>query len=217
MAPNRIMRGGGVRRAPLSALLVALALAATLSACGGGGGTSAATETGPSAIATTPEPMSEEAAADAEVLEAVLARQKAAVVADEATIPGLPPRLRLMAQLFRTQEQEHVDATTKGIRALGGTVEAPTEEIDPGEPKSVAERLTFLYEVESVSIARELEAIAKLEDFARRPVLASIVANQAQHLVLLRRALGAGPLATIPGPFADGSQPPPEVPASPGP
>jgi hypothetical protein len=213
IAPNRITRRGGVPHAPLSALLLAVALAAILSACGSGGGTTGGAESDPSVIATTPEPKSEEAAADAEVLEAVLARQKAAVVADEATIPGLPPRLRPMAELFRTQEQEHVDATTKGIRALGGTVEAPIEEIDPGEPKSVAERLTFLYEVESVSIARELEAVAKLEDFVQRPVLASIVANQAQHLVLLRRALGAGPLAGIPGPFENGTEPAPEAPA----
>jgi hypothetical protein len=217
MAPNRIMRGGGVPRAPLSALLVALAVAVTLSACGGGGGTTGASATDPSVIATTPAPKDPEAAADAEVLEKVLVRQNAAVGAYEATVPGLPPRLRPMAQLFRTQEQEHVDATTKAIRALGGRVEAPAEEIDPGEPGSARERLVFLYEVESVTIDDELVALSHVTGTWQSSLLASTVANQAQHLVLLRRALGARPLAAIPAPFEDGSEPPPEAPASPSP
>jgi hypothetical protein len=203
------MRGGGVPRAPLSALLAALALAAILSACGGGGGTTGATESDPSVIATTPTPRNAEAAADAEVLETILTRQNAAVVAYGATIPGLPARQRPMAQLFRAQEQEHVDATTKAIRGLGGLVEAPEEEIDPGEPKTVGERLVFLYEVESATIDEELAAISKLVATWPRSLLASTVANQAQHLVLIRRALGAGPLASIPTPFENGTEPPP--------
>jgi hypothetical protein len=217
MAPNRIMRGGGVPRAPLSALLAAIALAAILSACGSGGATTGGTESNPSIIATTPTPRDAEAAADAEVLEVVLIRQNAAVAAYEATIPGLPSRLRPMAQLFRAQEQEHVDATTKAIRGLGGPVEAPADEIDPGEPKTGRERLVFLYEVESATIDAELEAISHLAATWQSSLLASTVANQAQHLVLIRRALGAGPLAAIPTPFEDGTEPAPEVPASPSP
>lgn len=208
MAPNGIMRGGG-------ALLAALAVAATLASCGGGGGTTGATESDPSVIATTPTPRSAEAAADAEVLEKVLVRQNAAIGAYEAIIPGLPSRLRPMAGLFRAQEQEHVDATTKAIRGLGGQIEAPAEEIETGEPRSAGERLAFLYEVESATIGEELAAIANLVATWPRSLLASTVANQAQHLVLIRRALGAGPLAAIPTPFENGTEPAPELPASP--
>lgn len=217
MAPNRIMRGGGVLRAPLSALLTALALAVLLGACGGGGGTTGPTESDPSVIATTPTPPNPEAAADVEILEKILTRQNAAVGAYEVTIPGLPPRLRPLARQFRAQEQEHVDATTKAIRGLGGPVEAPAEEIDPGEPASAGERLVFLYEVESATIDEELAAISNLTATWPRSLLASTVANQAQHLVLIRRALGAAPLATIPTPFENGTEPAPEVPAPPGP
>jgi hypothetical protein len=222
MAPNRITRGGGVRRASLfavkrgvpagravPALLAALALAAVLASCGGGGGTSGGTEADRGVIATTPGPRNAEAAADAEVLEKVLTRQNAAIAAYEAIIPGLPPRLRPMAALFRAQEQEHVDATTKAIRGLGGLIEAPAEEIEAGEPKTARDRLDFLYEVESATIDEELAAISKLAATWPRSLLASTVANQAQHLVLIRRALGARPLATVPTPFENGTEPPP--------
>ena len=37
----------------------------------------------------------------------------------------------------------------------------------------------------------------------------SIAANQAQHLVVLRRLLGAGVAESIPGAFEDGTAPPP--------
>ena len=37
-----------------------------------------------------------------------------------------------------------------------------------------------------------------------------MAANQAQHLVLLRRALGAKPLETIPSAFETGETPAPE-------
>lgn len=205
MAPNRITRGGGV----LCALLAALALSTTLVACGSGGGTTGAES---AAIATTPAPADPEAAADVEVLENILIRQNAAVGAYGATIPGLPPRQRPMAEWFRAQEQEHVDATTKAIRGLGGRIDAPADEIDPGEPQSARDRLTFLYEVESATIDDELAAISKLSATDPRSVLASTVANQAQHLVLIRRALGARPLAAIPAPFENGTQPPPGEP-----
>jgi Ferritin-like domain len=220
MAPNRITRGGGAPPASLLtrgraalALLAILALAGTLGGCGGGGGTNAATDTSaatdPAAVATTPAPENAEAAADAEVLEVILVRQNAAVGAYEAVIPELPPRLRAMAAMFRAQEQEHIDATTKAIRGLGGAVEAAAEEIETGELEDARQRLVFLYEVESVTIEDELVAVAKLEAATPRAMLAATVANQAQHLVLIRRALGARPLATIPAPFESGTQPAP--------
>ncbi|MBN9623753.1 MAG: hypothetical protein J0H06_12510, partial [Actinobacteria bacterium] len=71
------------------------------------------------------------------------------------------------------------------------------------------ERLVFLYEVESATIDEELSAISKLAAGWPRSLLASTVANQAQHLTLLRRALGAGPLASIPVPFENGTAVPP--------
>jgi hypothetical protein len=189
MAPNRITRGG----ATLAALLVALAVAG----CGGGSSTA-------DTHAAAPEP-----SADAVLLDKVLARQEAAVGAYAEVIPALPPRLARMAAYFRAQEQEHVDAVLKAMRGLKSPAEPAPEQLEPGGPASDRERLEFLYEVESATIDEELSAISKLEASWPRSLLASTVADQAQHLTLLRRALGAGPLAQVPVPFEDGTFPPP--------
>ncbi len=174
--------------------------AVLLAGCGGDGGST-----------TTAVPDKE---ADAEVLNRVLARELAAIDAYAQVLPLLRGADVAMAEEFRTQEQEHVDALLKALRGLGARSEAEDEEIEAGELKTRADALEFLYEVESVSIDGGLRAISNLTAPWPRSLMGSIVANQAQHLVLLRRALGAGPLASIPEAFENGTAPPPErVPA----
>jgi hypothetical protein len=204
MSANRITRGG--------ATLAALLLVAALAGCGGGSsssGTAPATSGGPTAQDVAAPTPSSPQTADAALLDAVLARQEAAVHAYAAVIPHLAPKLAQMAAYFRAQEQEHLDATTKALRGLGAPVEGTTEPIEAGEMHTDRERLEFLYEVEGATIDEELSAISKLEASWPRSLLASTVGNQAQHLTLLRRALGAGPLASVPAPFENGTVPPP--------
>jgi hypothetical protein len=205
------MQSGATRRgqsaAALAALLALLAAAGLLAGCGGGGGsapTSAASVTDAS-----PMPSAEESA-DAALLNHVLARQEAAIVAYRQVIPKLAPRLAHLAAYFRAQEQEHVDAVLKAMRGLKSKAEPSEEEIEVGELGSDRERLEFLYEVESATIDEELGAISELEASRPRSLLSSTVANQAQHLTLLRQALGAGPLASVPAPFENGTAAPPE-------
>ena len=199
MARNRITWGGTT--------LAVLLIAGILAGCGGGG---SSTATSSAAAATTPDPSREESA-DAAILDTVLARQEAAVEAFRHVGPALPPRLAHMAAYFRAQEQEHVDAVLKALRGLNSPAEPTVEPFDTSGLKSDRERLVFLYEVESATIDEELSAISKLEASWPRSLLASTVANQAQHLGLLRQALGAGPLASVPGPFENGTaEPPPE-------
>jgi hypothetical protein len=215
-APNRITRGGAKRRsrgeaarrglaaAAITALLLMLGL---LAGCGGGGGSS----TTASANDDAPKPSHEESA-DAEILNTILVRQEAVVEALAKVGPELAPPHARLAAYFGRQEQEHVDAILKALRGLQSPAEPTGEEIDTGGLKTDRERLLFLYEVESVSIDDELSAISKLESPWPRSLLASTVADQAQHLTLLRQALGAGPLASVPVPFENGTAPPPEGP-----
>jgi len=193
MARNRITWGG--------ATLALILIAGILAGCGGGGSSSA---TSSAVAATTPAPSQEESA-DAEILDTVLARQEAAVEAFAAVGPELPPRLARMAAYFRAQEQEHVDAVLKALRGLKSPAEPSPEPVDTSGLKSDRERLVFLYEMESATVDEELSAISKLEAAWPRSLLASTVANQGQHLTLLRQALGEGPLASIPGPFENGT------------
>ncbi len=208
MSANRITPGG--------ATLAALLIVAALAGCGGGStsgpgaGTAPATRGGSTAQdVSTPTPPSAQSA-DAALLDGVLARQEAVVHAYAKVIPDLSPKLAHVADYFRAQEQEHVDATTKALRGLNSpAVEGTTEPIETGEMNTDRERLEFLYELESQTIDEELSAISKLEASWPRSLLASTVADQAQHLSLLRRELGAGPLASVPSAFEDGTVPPP--------
>lgn len=197
MTRNRITWGG--------ATLAVLLILGILAGCGGGG--ASATTSGAAAV-TTPAPSREESA-DAAILDQVLGRQEAAVEAFRHVGPGLPPRFARMAAYFRAQEQEHVDAVLKALRGLKSPAEPVVEPIDRSGLESDRDRLVFLYEVESATIDEELSAISELEASGPRSLLASTVANQAQHLTLLRQALGDGPLASVPAPFENGVFPPP--------
>jgi hypothetical protein len=194
MTPNRIMPAAGVRRALLLALAIGVAVAG-LAACGGGGGDTSSA--------------SAEKEADAEVLNEILGRQEAAVVAYDHALHGLGGHSLASARLFRVQEQEHLDAILRSLRSLVAEADPPSEPIDVAGLKSEAEYLNFLYELESGTIAIELTAIAKLTTPSARMMLAATVANQAQHLVLLRRELGADPAESVPGPFESGTTPAP--------
>jgi hypothetical protein len=176
----------------VAGLLAALALVAA--GCGGDGTT------------TTAVP---DKAADAETLNNVLARQLAAVRAYDRTLPLLRGPARARAREFRAAEQEHTNAIVKALRGLGEPAEPEEEEIESEGLKTQAEALAFLYEVESVSVAYALRAISHLTAAWPRALLGSIAANQAQHLVLLRRALGADAAESIPGAFEDGTSPAP--------
>jgi hypothetical protein len=207
MAPNRITSGG--------AMLATLLMVAILAGCGGGGSSStapAATTTAPATgtatDVSTPTP-SREHSADATLLDKVLSRQEAAVEAFAKVGPALPARLAHVTAYFRAQEQEHVDAVLKALRGLQSPSEPTPEPVDASGLKGARGRLVFLYEIEGATIDEELSAISKLEASWPRSLLASIVADQAQHLTLLRRALGAGRLAQVPAPFENGTFPPP--------
>ncbi len=194
MAPNRITCG---RAAPRALVLVAalLALALALAACGGGETTTVARDK----------------VADAETLNNVLARELAATRAYERTLPLLHGAALAVASEFRTEEEEHVDAVTRALRGLGEKAAPETEEIESEGLKTQADALAFLYEVESASVAYDLRAISHLSYSWPHSLLASIAANQAQHLVLLRRALGADVEESVPEAFEDGTTPAPSA------
>jgi hypothetical protein len=181
-----------MRRALLLAA-VATGLATGLVACGGSGGSSAA-----------------DPKADAAVLNEILGRQIAAVAAYGEALPALRGAGLAMARRFRAQEQEHVDATTKSLRGLEQPAEPAPETIEAGALQSPGDALDFLYRLESATIDAELNAVGKLTIGWPRPLIAAMAANQAQRLVLIRRALGAGPLESIPEAFETGETPAPE-------
>ncbi|MGE5407024.1 MAG: ferritin-like domain-containing protein [Syntrophothermus sp.] len=188
MAANRIMRGGATRRSAIA--LAALIAATALASCGGGQG---------------PTTAALDKAGDGEALNAILSRQLGAVAAYEQSLRGIGPPYLALARRFLAQEQEHVDATLKALRGTGVPAEAEPERIPTGRPRHQQDYLRFLYELESATIEAEVGAIGQLTAPAARTMLAATVADQAQHLVWLRRALGAKPIDTFPGAFENGT------------
>lgn len=192
MALNRTTRGRGVRRALLLVTVVA-GLSGGLLGCGDGDGDSAVDKD-----------------ADVRVLNEILARQLAAVEAYGEVLPALRGAELAIAREFRSQEQEHVDATMKTLRGLDGEADPPAETIEADDLETRRDALAFLYELESATIDAELNAVGRLTIGWPRPLIAAMAANQAQRLVLIRRALGAKPLETVPEPFETGETAAPE-------
>jgi hypothetical protein len=172
---------------------LAAALVLLLAGCGGGG---------------KKAPAESEKEADVELVDTAIARELATVDAYDhgLSLPGGADTAVLRE--LRAQAQEHVDALAKAIRGLGGKVDS--EKIS-GEREALdyTAFLTFAYERESSGVAGDLSEVSKLSTPWPRSLLGSIAANQAQHLVLLRQALGAGPLASVPAPFESGTTPAP--------
>lgn len=150
-----------------------------------------------------------EKAADVEVINDLLARELTAVEAyAQGTALLRGPSLALARQL-RGQDQAYIDALTKSLRGLGGETDAEAGELDPPSPRSRAEVLSLAYEEENAALADSLDAAPRLQTSAARALAAALSAGHAQHLVLLRQALGAGPMASAPEPFEPGDLPPP--------
>jgi len=189
------MREWGRYRGRIAAVLSVLAVGAVLAAGCGEKGNPAAQD---------------EKAKDAEVLNVAIGQELALVDAYRHGLPLLhDPETRAIARRYLAQEQEHIDGWTKAMRGLGGQVDAEAEELDYSGVKSERDFLLFIYELTSSQLTHFLEDVTQLSTPAPRSFAASIAANQAQHLVVLRQTLGAGLLEAVPDSFDTGEVPPP--------
>lgn len=135
---------------------------------------------------------------DAAILEAAIGLEQTAVVAyDTAATSGLlDDTVTGVAELFRDQEQEHADGLIAALEDLGGTAPKPPapEDIDGlGNLQSQADVASFAIELETMAVAAYYDAHGQLKDEALLRTGASIMANEAQHLVVLRQAIGENP------------------------
>ncbi len=157
-----------------------------------------------------------EKAADVAILDAALAQELTLVDAYTQSLPLLRGSALGMAQELRGQNQAHIDALTKAVWGLGGKTEAEASELEVPGPRDRGEAFTLLYEAENAALTEALDAPPRLYTPAPRTLTAALATSHAQHLVLLRRALGAPLAATVPEPFEPGDLPPPGAPAEAG-
>jgi acetoin utilization deacetylase AcuC-like enzyme len=189
------VRSQDERRGICRAALLFLALLALLAAGCGKSGQGA--ETDP------------EKGSDAELLNAALDRELTLLEAYTVAPPLLELRFRPVARQLRAHQQEYVNAITKALRGLGGETEAEADGVDLAKVASQDEFLALAYDLESAAFAAYVDAAPQLFTDAPRTLAASLAAAHAQHLVALRRGLGAAPAEAIPEGFESGEEPPP--------
>jgi rubrerythrin len=143
---------------------------------------------------------------DARILAAAIGLEQTAVVtyATAGSSGLLGPRLEEVARRFRDQEQEHADALIAALRQLGGRPPPPPRPSQVAGLESLRTReqvLSFAVGLELKAVAAYYEAQQALSDPGLLRTGAQIMANEGQHLVVLRQALGRQPL---PGAFETG-------------
>lgn len=150
---------------------------------------------------------------DAPTLARAINLERVTVLAyDHVLRGGLPsPSLRRVLRRFRGHEQEHEEALVAALQGLGGTPPAPPEgpdavdEVAEGlrDVRSQADVLSFLIELETAAVAAYFDAQARFGEAKLLQTGASIMANEGQHLVVLRQAAGQD---RLPNAFETGEQ-----------
>jgi len=192
---------GDTRRRFARSAVATLVATGVLVGCGCGGGDGG--DGGGSDLAAEKE-------ADAEILNVALSQELTLVEAFDLGMPLL--RRAETRALFRqliAQEREHIDGWTKAMRGLGGEAESEPEEIDLAGVKTEGDYLLFAYDLIGLQLTHFLDDVTHLQTRAPQSFAAATAASQAQHLVVIRRLLGADLAESIPEAFDTGEVPPP--------
>jgi hypothetical protein len=126
---------------------------------------------------------------DVEELNHLLDLEHWAIAAYTAATPLLPPATVKAGALFLNDEIEHAGDLAGLVRAAGGKPIKPRPSYPLGHPRGSAEVLGVLRTVEQALIVAYLDAIPRLRPGPLKQQVASIFANDAQHLAVVRAAL----------------------------
>lgn len=136
----------------------------------------------------------EERLADALMLDAALSLELRLAALYRSIAPRLSGAAARLVRAVAAQEAQHADAVRHAILGLGGRPTPPEGAPAFASPRSAREALMRAHSEEERAIAFYIDALPKLsaDDRLRAP-MAAIVANEAEHLALLARALGEPP------------------------
>lgn len=139
--------------------------------------------------------------ADIEILNSALDLEHMAVAAYKAGASKLRGSVLDVAQQFLEQEQEHAQGLVAAIKDMGGTANRAKSSYDFPELSGEQAVLRFAMRIENTAVAAYIDALPKLSDAELRATAASIVTNEAEHIAVLRGALG---LNRVPDAFVRG-------------
>jgi Ferritin-like domain len=126
-----------------------------------------------------------------------------AVAAYTAGLPLLKRPASRAAKQFLAQELGHADGISLLVREAGGKANKPRQSYDLGNPRTPADVLRLLHEVETLQIGAYLNAIPRLGPAKLRQLTTQYFANDAQHISILRSLLGE---PALPAPFLTARQ-----------
>ncbi|MDP8968542.1 MAG: ferritin-like domain-containing protein [Actinomycetota bacterium] len=145
-----------------------------------------------------------QASGDAAILEQAINLEQIAVLAYDTALAGalLSPAVRRSVRRFRGHEQQHGEALTTALTDLGGIAPAPpkgladVDEVVEGlrDVRTQAEMASFAIELETAAIAAYYDAQPRFVEARLLQMGASIMANEGQHLVVLRTLAGRDPV-----------------------
>jgi hypothetical protein len=142
------------------------------------------------------------APADVDVLNRLLELEYYAIAVYTAGIPYLRRPARKAAKQFLGQEVTHASTLAGLVKQAGGKAVSPNPSYDVGRPRET-EILTLLHRLEGHQLDAYTQLLPSLTAGKLRATASAIMANDAQHLAVLRQTLGLSP---VPSPFASGRE-----------
>jgi hypothetical protein len=140
---------------------------------------------------------------DVELLNHLLHLEHMAIAAYTAGTPLLAAATTKAGKLFLNDELSHAGALAGLIKAAGAKPIKPAPSYDLGHPRTSRQVLELLHEVEQAQISAYLAALPRLAPALVRQSVASILANDAQHVTVVRAALGQ---SAVPAAFVTGRE-----------
>jgi rubrerythrin len=131
---------------------------------------------------------------DVEILNGALDLELMAIAAYKSGAALLKGEDLQIVKGFLEQEQEHADALTSAIRDADGTPNRAKSAYDFPRQRSERDVLMFAIELENTAVAAYIDALPKLTKGDLRATVTGILTNEAQHMAVLRDALGQRPV-----------------------
>lgn len=134
---------------------------------------------------------------DVPILNSMLDIENFGIAAYAAAIPLLEGGASTACKWLLGQELAHAAELTELIKKGGGAPHRPPANFDLGYPKNQAQALVLLERTERIQLQAYLAMIPQLSDGRVRAAVATISANDAQHLAILRQSAGLLPTSAF--------------------
>jgi len=145
---------------------------------------------------------SKEMSGDVDILNQALDLEHKAIYAYTAGAKILRGDALRAAKLFLRHEQAHAAALQAAIEGMKGKPHLASPSYQIGAPKTQTDVLKLADMIENVAVQAYVGAIPQLASPDLRATAASIATNEAEHIAVLRTALGMAP---VPSAFVAGA------------